>query len=127
MTVDRIFFAGSISRLIHQRGYGIEGGSNMGNKDKRILVIGATGQQGGAVVRALQNTEFAISALVRRHAPRDKRSGKIRQLEHQGVQIVHGDLDDVDSLVHAMAEVYGVFGVTTFQDRGVMVEEERGK
>jgi uncharacterized protein YbjT (DUF2867 family) len=99
----------------------------MDTSDKLILVIGATGQQGGAVVKALQKTDFAIRALVRPHARRDPKSEKVKQLEAQGVQIAQGDLDDFDSLAQALDDVYGIFSVTTFQDRGVETEEARGK
>ena len=100
----------------------------MSNQDKRILVIGATGQQGGAVVKALQKTDFAIRALVRPYAPTNPKSEKVKQLEQQGIQIVQGDLDDVNTLVQAMDGAYGVFSVTTFfQKGGVQKEEAQGK
>jgi uncharacterized protein YbjT (DUF2867 family) len=100
----------------------------MNTRDNLILVIGATGQQGGAVVKALQETDFAIRALVRAHAPTDPKSEKVKQLEQQGVQIASGDLDDFTSLVQAMDGVSGVFSVTTFfQKGGVQSEEEQGK
>src|SRR5215471_3356660 len=86
----------------------------MNKRDKCILVIGATGQQGGAVVKALQQTDFAIRALVRAHAPTDPKSEKVKQLEQQGVQIVQGDLDDFNCLVQAFDSVHGVFSVITF-------------
>src|SRR5262245_54348038 len=100
----------------------------MNKRDKCILVIGATGQQGGAVVKALQQTDFAIRALVRAHAPTDPKSEKVKQLEQQGVQIVQGDLDDFNCLVQAFDSVHGVFSVITFfQKGGVRREEEQGK
>jgi uncharacterized protein YbjT (DUF2867 family) len=96
-------------------------------QDKLILVIGATGQQGGAVINALQKTDYALRAFVRPRTSTDPKSEKVKRLEQQGVQIAEGDLDELNSLVQAMAGAYGVFSVTTFQDRGVRVEEERGK
>lgn len=100
----------------------------MDNREKLILVIGATGQQGGAVVKALQKTAFAVRALVRPHPPADPKSKKVKELEQQGVQIAIGDLSDFDSLVKAMDNAYGVFSVTTFfQKGGVQKEEEQGK
>src|SRR5258708_34779552 len=101
---------------------------NMSKQVKPILVIGATGQQGGAVVKALQKTNFAIRALVRPYAPTNPKSEKMKQLEQQGVQIVQGDLDDFNSLVQSMEGAYGVFSVTTFfQKGGVQKEEAQGK
>jgi uncharacterized protein YbjT (DUF2867 family) len=99
----------------------------MGHSAKAILVIGATGQQGGAVVQALQPTPFAIRALVRPGAFKRSRSQSVSRLEQQGVQIMPGYLDDVESLRRAMAGAYGVFSVTTFRDKGVLAEVERGQ
>src|SRR5713101_7527279 len=99
----------------------------MGHSAKAILVIGTTGQQGGAVVQALQPTPFAIRALVRPGAFKRSRSQSVSRLEQQGVQIMPGDLDDVESLRRAMAGAYGVFSVTTFRDKGVLAEVERGQ
>jgi uncharacterized protein YbjT (DUF2867 family) len=100
----------------------------MTQKDRLILVIGATGQQGGAVIKALQKTDFAIRALVRAHAATDPKTEKVRKFEQQGVQIAQGDLDDFNSLVQAMDGAYGVFSIMTFfQKGGVQREEEQGK
>jgi uncharacterized protein YbjT (DUF2867 family) len=89
---------------------------------KTILVIGATGNQGGAVINALLHTDFFIKALVR-----NTQSQSAQQLKKRGVEIIAGDLDDFDSLVHAMSGAYGVFSMINFADGGVVKEEERGK
>lgn len=94
---------------------------------KTILVIGATGNQGEAVVQALLKTDFALRAFVRKQAPKPPHNPKIQQLKEQGIEIMEGDLDDFDSLIHAMNGCYGVFSVLNFQDGGVTKEEERGK
>jgi uncharacterized protein YbjT (DUF2867 family) len=92
-----------------------------------ILVIGATGNQGEAVVQALLKTDFALRAFVRKLAPKRPQNPKIRKLKEQDIEIMEGDLDDFDSLTHAMDGCYGVFSVINFQDGGVAKEEERGK
>jgi len=93
--------------------------------NKTILVIGATGNQGGAVLRALQaKTKFRIRAFVR---ATDNESLRITTFRDQGVEIATGDLDDVASLTAAMSGVYGVFCVLNFQNGGIAKEEERGK
>lgn len=92
-----------------------------------ILVLGATGNQGEAVVQALLKTDFALRAFVRKPDPKQSRNPKIHQLKEQGIEIMEGDLDDFDSLTHAMNGAYGVFSVLNFQDGGVAKEEERGK
>lgn len=93
-------------------------------KDKTILVIGATGNQGESVIDALEKTRFTIRALVRGNDPLSK---KIQTLQRRNVEIIEGDLDDFSSLVQAMKGVYGIFSVLNFQNGGVEKEEERGK
>src|SRR5215469_6302939 len=92
-----------------------------------ILVIGATGNQGEAVVQALLKTDFALRVFVRKQAPEPSQNPKIHKLKEQGIEIMEGDLDDFDSLTHAMNGCYGVFSAINFQDGGVAKEEERGK
>jgi uncharacterized protein YbjT (DUF2867 family) len=94
---------------------------------KTILVIGATGNQGGAVVQALLKTDFALRAFVRKQNPQKPQNPKIQKLQQQGVEIAQGDLDDFDSLIRAMNGVYGAFSVINFQEGGVVKEEGRGK
>ncbi|SDF73261.1 Uncharacterized conserved protein YbjT, contains NAD(P)-binding and DUF2867 domains [Lentzea fradiae] len=68
-----------------------------------VLVTGATGKQGGAVVRALVAAGVPVRALVR-----DPGSGRAQAL---GVELVAGDLGDRDSLVRATEGVQSVFSV----------------
>lgn len=72
-------------------------------------VLGATGQQGGAVVDALLDAGAAVRAVVR-----DPSSGRARALAGRGVDVVAGDLDDLDSLVAAFDGAAGAFLMTTF-------------
>src|SRR5712671_6768995 len=74
------------------------------NDRKLIAVIGATGQQGGGVVRALQaGGQFTVRALSR--TPR-----KHHELADE---VALGDLDRPETLKTAFAEAHGVFVVTT--------------
>lgn len=75
---------------------------------KIILVTGATGAQGGAVIDALQGSGFALRALVRNPS-----SASAAALASQGVELVRGDFDDSESLKRAMKDVFGVFSVQT--------------
>src|ERR1700682_2282632 len=76
---------------------------------KLIAVIGATGQQGGAVVRALQDSgEFKVRALTRN-------PGKHRDLAEE---VVEADLDRPETLKAAFAGAHGVFLVTNFWEQG---------
>src|SRR3981081_452028 len=79
------------------------------NNEKVIAVIGATGQQGGAVVRALQaRNEFKVRALSRN-------PGKHRELAGD---FVEADLDRPDTLAAAFKSAHGVFLVTNFWVQG---------
>jgi len=76
---------------------------------KLIAVIGATGQQGGAVVRALQaQGQFKVRALTRHP---DK---------HRGLadEVVEADLDRPETLKAAFAGAHGVFLVTNAWEQG---------
>lgn len=75
-------------------------------KEKVILVVGATGQQGGAVARQLLADGWKVRAFTR-----DSTGEKARLLEELGAELVNGDMDDRDSLDAAMKGVYGVFSV----------------
>jgi uncharacterized protein YbjT (DUF2867 family) len=73
------------------------------NSKKLIAVIGATGQQGGAVARALQaQGQFKVRALTRN-------PGKHRGLADE---VVEADLDRAETLKAAFEGAYGVFLVT---------------
>jgi uncharacterized protein YbjT (DUF2867 family) len=72
-----------------------------------IAVIGATGQQGGAVVAALLDRDVPVRAVVRDAA-------KAHQLAARGVEVTVADLDDGESLRRAFTGVAAVFAVTTF-------------
>ena len=76
---------------------------------KLIAVIGATGQQGGAVLRALQaSSQFKVRALSRNP---DK---------HRGLadEIVKADLDQPQTLKAAFEGAHGVFLVTNSLEEG---------
>jgi uncharacterized protein YbjT (DUF2867 family) len=87
-------------------------------------VIGATGQQGGAVVDALLAAGQPVRALVR-----DLASSKSRSLAERGVSIVRADQDDPEPLVEALRDVHGLFLMTTYSDDagGTEGESRRGR
>jgi uncharacterized protein YbjT (DUF2867 family) len=79
---------------------------------KIIAVVGATGAQGGGLVRAIlgdKSGEFAVRAITR-----DVNSGRAKELAALGAEVVAADVDDVASLKHAFAGAYGAFCVTFF-------------
>ncbi len=80
----------------------------MSNRDRLILVTGASGRQGGAVARHLLAHGFAVRAFL--HAGSPPHSG-VSALADAGAQAVEGDFDHRASLRSAMADAYGVFSV----------------
>src|SRR6476469_6421893 len=79
------------------------------NNQKLIAVVGATGQQGGGVVRALQASgQFKVRALSRH-------PGKHRELADE---VVQADLDRPETLNAAFEGAHGVFLVTNFREAG---------
>lgn len=82
---------------------------------KRILTIfGATGNQGGSVIDAVLARPALSAKYALRGITRDPSSSKSKALASQGVELVQGELDDLESLKTALAGSYGVFGVTDY-------------
>jgi uncharacterized protein YbjT (DUF2867 family) len=90
--------------------------------DRTILITGVSGNQGGAVARALEGRGFRLRGLTRK--PESERA---MALKRQGVDIVKGDLDDEATLRRALSGVWGVFGVQNAGEAGVEREETQGK
>jgi uncharacterized protein YbjT (DUF2867 family) len=81
--------------------------------DKKIIaVVGATGAQGGGLVRAIledKNGPFEARAITR-----DVNSDKAKALAEAGAEVVAADVDDAKSLKKAFEGAHGVFCVTFF-------------
>jgi uncharacterized protein YbjT (DUF2867 family) len=92
--------------------------------DKKIIaVIGATGAQGGGLVRAILNDPsggFSVRAITR-----DVNSDKAKALAKAGAEVVAASVDDIESLKKAFRGTYGAFCVTFFWDH-FSVEKESG-
>ncbi|KAI1827435.1 hypothetical protein F4861DRAFT_535998 [Xylaria intraflava] len=96
---------------------------------KVILVTGATGKQGGAVINALlnlKNEDFAIVAVTR-----DALKPGARKLKaaHPQIKLAQGDLDDVPALFReaqkvAEKPIWGVYSVQVSMGKGVTAEGE---
>ena len=77
-----------------------------------IVVTGATGAQGGGLVRAILNDpkrSFAVRAVTR-----NKKSERAQELAKLGAEIVVADLDDLASLKRAFKGAYGAYCVTNY-------------
>ncbi len=85
----------------------------MGSK-KVIAVVGATGQQGGGLARAILDDpagEFAARVLTR-----DVNSPKAKEFAKAGAEVVGANVDDVESLKKAFDGAHGAYCVTFFWD-----------
>ena len=81
--------------------------------DKKIIaVVGATGAQGGGLVRAIVADKSG--PFVARAITRNAGSEKAKELAALGVEVVTGDADDEKSMVNAFRGAYGAFCVTNF-------------
>jgi uncharacterized protein YbjT (DUF2867 family) len=93
--------------------------------ERKILVFGATGQQGGSVASALLNAGWQVRAVVR--APASSRSKALREA---GVEVLQGEFGDSESMQKAANGVYGIFSVQPSSGQGTELglsdeEEER--
>jgi uncharacterized protein YbjT (DUF2867 family) len=82
----------------------------MEHKEKKLItVVGATGQQGGAVVRALQaRNQFKVRALTRNPAKHSELAD----------EVIQADLNRPETLPAAFEGAHGVFLVTNFREEG---------
>ena len=79
---------------------------------KIITVFGATGAQGGGLVRAIlndPNSEFAVRAVTR-----DPNSDKAKELAKRGAEVIAADIDDPASMQKALEGAYGAYFVTFY-------------
>jgi uncharacterized protein YbjT (DUF2867 family) len=82
------------------------------NNKKIIAVLGATGNQGGGLVRAIlndKNSEFHPRAVAR-----DINSEKAQELKRLGAEVVYGNVDDPESIKKAFEGAYGAYCVTFY-------------
>jgi uncharacterized protein YbjT (DUF2867 family) len=79
---------------------------------RTIVVVGATGSQGGGLARAILNDpdgEFALRAVTR-----NPDSDAARALADAGADVAKADLDDLESILRAFEGAYGAFCVTNY-------------
>ncbi len=82
------------------------------SEKKIIAVVGATGAQGGGLVRAMLSDKggpFAARAITR-----NVDSDKAKELAKLGAEVVSADVDDPESLKSAFEGAYGAYCVTFF-------------
>ena len=91
------------------------------NTKRSVLVTGATGQQGGAVARALLARGHRVKALTRKPD-----SDAARQLVSAGADLVTGDLGDAASVLKAASGVGTVFLMGNSNEAGTGEETRQG-
>ena len=90
---------------------------------QKVLVTGATGQQGGAVARhLLKQPGFAVRAFVR-----DPNKPAAKALAQQGAELAEGDFDNVSSVRRALEGAWGAYSVQNFMEAGYDGEIRQGK
>lgn len=90
--------------------------------NKNILVMGASGNQGNAVAKSLLSNGWIVHAMTR-----NPNQSAIKELEEDGAVIVQADMNDKQSLVEAMENVYGVYSVQSFDPKDTDKEVQQGK
>jgi len=96
---------------------------------KKVLVVfGATGIQGGSVVKAVLGDPKMREAWTVRGVTRDVSKPSAKALESLGAETVAADLNNPSTLRSAMKGAYGVFAVTNYwESRSAEVEIKQGK
>ncbi|KAI9858231.1 MAG: hypothetical protein M1824_004401 [Vezdaea acicularis] len=95
---------------------------------KVVVVFGATGKQGGSVIKALLSDPQTAKEFKIRGITRDPSKPAAQALTKQGVECVAGDLNSKESLDKAIKGAYGVYAVTNYWEKmDGKVEEEQGR
>jgi uncharacterized protein YbjT (DUF2867 family) len=86
-----------------------------------VVVTGATGKQGGAVVRSLLERGHEVRAVTRATD-----SAKARELADAGVTLVRASLEDTAALTKALEGATSLFAMTTPFEGGTQAETRQG-
>lgn len=89
---------------------------------KTIVVVGATGRQGGAVARHLLKHGRRVRGLTRK--PESKKAAELKAL---GAEVVKADLEDRSSLESAFENAYGVYNMQAPVPGKMEVEIRQGR
>lgn len=98
----------------------MKGDTVMGQK-LAVVVIGATGKQGGAVVKGLLERGHEVRAITR-----NPDSAKASELAKAGVTLVRASLEDTAALTKALEGATSLFAMTTPFEAGTQAETRQG-
>jgi uncharacterized protein YbjT (DUF2867 family) len=93
----------------------------LADKSLHVLVTGATGRQGGNVLRHLKARGHRLRALVR-----DKNTPAVKALQSQGVEVFQGRFDDAKAIEEAAQYVDAAFLMSTPFEKGADAERAQG-
>ena len=91
-------------------------------KQLTVLVVGATGQQGGSVARQLLDKGHRVRAFTR-----NADSSAAREIESLGAELAVGDTEDRESVIRAATGVDAVYAMTSFFELGLEAEVRQGR
>ena len=91
------------------------------NEKLTVVVTGATGQQGGAVIKNLLERGHEVRAVIR-----NTDSAKAKMLADAGVALAHASLEDTAALVKALEGATSLFAMTTPFEGGAQAETRQG-
>ena len=86
-----------------------------------VVVTGATGKQGGAVVKNLLQRGHEVRAVTR-----NTDSAKARELANAGVTLLRASLEDTAALTEALQGATSLFTMTTPYEGGTQAETRQG-
>ena len=92
------------------------------SKQLTVLVIGATGLQGGSVARELLDRGHSVRAFTR-----NADSSAARRIESLGADLALGDAQDQESVIRAATGVDAVYAMTSFFESGLNAEVHQGR
>jgi len=97
--------------------------------DKKVLVVfGATGTQGGSVVKSILGDPKTAAAYSIRAITRDPSKPAAQKLAEAGCEVITADLDNASSIEKALAGAHTVFAVTNFWEKASAdIEIQQGK
>ena len=91
-------------------------------KQLTVLVVGATGQQGGSVARQLLDKGHRVRAFTR-----NADSSAAKEIESLGAELAVGDTEDRESVIRAATGVDAVYAMTSFFELGLEAEVRQGR